>query len=434
MYTSFETMEEVPIAVGTAFAVQFDTLPVLTSDMWGSAARFAKASFRSSGKYATGGRYSSENNGRTLSLSAAIVLAPIALSVSVSHLEGSKKEKESISVYLKPKSRVLLQKFLEERGYSGRDGRAVTIAHNATDQEVFVYKPLFGQRAAFRVKGLIHAEDGSLVATGRVSTMVGELKEPDFEPALPLLPSAQDGKTDENILMDLPTMRSHIRGASEGAFWKGRVPPCTVRGEKHAAVSGASYTPVPKDKQIVVEGYICSSRYATAEGGCNYERGEDEDEIVAEARRAAAEAKEAKKAQKTPEVAQTTGGAVASSGDTKGSEAATGKTETAAEKGAEEKKVAAGVGSAAEEEQSECPVCKYIKAGPCREEFLAWDACVQSADETNLHTKCFSATCDMMNCMKKHEYYDIMTAGTDFSKIEKAEKSSKEATGEPAAH
>jgi hypothetical protein len=39
-----------------------------------------------------------------------------------------------------------------------------------------------------------------------------------------------------------------------------------------------------------------------------------------------------------------------------------------------------------------------------------------------------------MNCMKKHEYYDIMTAGTDFSKIEQAEKSSKEAAGEQAAH
>jgi hypothetical protein len=358
-------------------------------------------------------------------------------------MEGNKKEKESISVYLKPESRILLQRFLEDRGYPGRDGKAVTIAHNATEQEIFVYKPLFGQRAAFRVKGLIHAEDGSLVATGRVSTMVGELREPDFEPALPLVSGTPDSKADENVLVDLPTMRSHIRGASEGTFWKGRLPPCTVRGEKRASVSGASFTPVPKDKQIVMEGYICSSRYATAEGGCNYERAEDEEEIIAEARRAAKEAQEAKNAQhahgQTQAQAQAQGEAqvrARGTADVKGSESESADKEGALSSG---KAVVgevqpSGAAEEKQEEQSECPVCKYMKAGPCREEFLAWDFCVQSADETNLHTKCFSATCNMMNCMKKHEYYDIMTAGTDFSKIEQAEKNSKEAAGEQVAH
>ncbi|KAJ1391010.1 hypothetical protein B484DRAFT_314312, partial [Ochromonadaceae sp. CCMP2298] len=26
------------------------------------------------------------------------------------------------------------------------------------------------------------------------------------------------------------------------------------------------------------------------------------------------------------------------------------------------------------DEENECPVCKYIKAGPCKGEFLDWDA------------------------------------------------------------
>jgi len=57
-------------------------------------------------------------------------------------------------------------------------------------------------------------------------------------------------------------------------------------------------------------------------------------------------------------------------------------------------------------------VCKYMKAGPCRTEFEGWDACVQGLGDADDLAKCFDVTVAMMQCMRGHEYYDMMTAGT----------------------
>jgi hypothetical protein len=51
-----------------------------------------------------------------------------------------------------------------------------------------------------------------------------------------------------------------------------------------------------------------------------------------------------------------------------------------------------------------------MKAGPCKEECSLWDACIKSIkDESDLR-KCYSVTNTMMQCMRRHEYYDILTA------------------------
>lgn len=357
--------------------------------MWSATFQRAKGVLGSTGKDKkwNGGRSSLQ-----LGLS---MLVPVYMNVTSNEGKRTQEvEQQSIGVYLKPESNVLLRDYLSGRGLKDYETPFICIVRNASPQETFVYKPLYGQRAAFRLKGFLHSDVGT-VGVGRVSTMVGELKEEDYEPALPLLKAESNNNLKhQRELMDLPTRRMHISGMKRDAMWKGRLPPATIRGEKHPAVSGMTFTPLPLDKQIVVEGYICSSRYVDETGRCLYEREEDKEELHAMS------AAISEQAQPSPSVLT------------------------------EQSAAPAAASAAGDEAKAECPVCKYMKAGPCKEEFLEWDACVQSADEESLHTKCFPTTCKMMNCMKKHEYYDIMTAGTDFSKMEKVEKESEIAVHE----
>jgi hypothetical protein len=62
--------------------------------------------------------------------------------------------------------------------------------------------------------------------------------------------------------------------------------------------------------------------------------------------------------------------------------------------------------------KDECPVCRYMKAGPCKAEFLKWDDCITKIEGDESARACFPQTVEMMTCFKNFEYYDIMTAGT----------------------
>lgn len=62
--------------------------------------------------------------------------------------------------------------------------------------------------------------------------------------------------------------------------------------------------------------------------------------------------------------------------------------------------------------EEECPVCRYIKAGPCAKEWKQWDACVGASVGDEDVQGCFATTVAMMSCFKNYEYYDILTAGT----------------------
>ena len=57
-------------------------------------------------------------------------------------------------------------------------------------------------------------------------------------------------------------------------------------------------------------------------------------------------------------------------------------------------------------------MCRFMKAGPCGDAFKAWDNCVQGLEDGEDLKKCFPLTVDMMGCMQKHDYYDIMTANS----------------------
>lgn len=342
-------------------------------------------------------------------VAASLPIAAVALTMCEDKSSASKNNKgpESISLYLKPESKEILAKYLADRGIASKEPQIVCFSRNASADHQYIYKPLYGQRAAFRLKGLVTTDAGAVVGVGRVSTMVGEVSDVDYVASMPFFDTKDNSKKDINTsevvsLLDIPTRLEKAKVNLAGSLWKGRLPSTEVRSASHSSLSGVTYTALPLNKQVVVEGYICSSKFADENGNCTYDRSLDPEEQQLLKDSAAAQVAKA-----TEEIA---------------SEPA--PVPAPVEK--EGSKITEGAASEAPPKE-ECAVCRYMKAGPCRQQFIDWDTCVQGATEDDLHTKCFKLTCSMMKCMKNHEYYDIMSAGTDFTRLEAAEKDADEA-------
>lgn len=301
-----------------------------------------------------------------------------------------KHPKEMIAVYLKPESKALLEKALKAKNVKDPKVDYVCINSDADEKAVHVYKPLFGNRTAFRLKGLLTLEDGSTVGIGRLSNMIGELKDPDMEPSLPVFAS-EDGEAKQQMLLDLPSRIHRLPAAVQSKpFWKGKVPSGKVAGRSYESLPGAQLVNLPSEQQVVVDGYLCSNLCVNSEGKCEFEPVTSRDATVVEEEKHSHE----------PEII--------------------------AHEHEEISKEAAAQSQEDKEDAAECPVCKYIKGGPCKEEFIVWDTCLKALkEEDELHT-CFPATKAMMTCMRKYEYYDIMVAGTDYEKIESAAASSQQ--------
>ncbi|EHA8587248.1 putative proline-rich receptor-like protein kinase PERK6 [Cocos nucifera] len=66
------------------------------------------------------------------------------------------------------------------------------------------------------------------------------------------------------------------------------------------------------------------------------------------------------------------------------------------------------VGEEQEDEEGECGFCLFMKGGGCKEEFIAWEKCVEEADQTgeDVVSKCFEVTSLLKKCMDAHaDYY-----------------------------
>lgn len=93
------------------------------------------------------------------------------------------------------------------------------------------------------------------------------------------------------------------------------------------------------------------------------------------------------------------------------------------------------LGPGASKVEDDCPICAYMKRGPCANEFTSWMACMDSLEgatpageeEVSL-SKCSQLTGSMTSCMQQHEYYDIFVAGMS----EKLEASSSVADSDSA--
>lgn len=192
--------------------------------------------------------------------------------------------------------------------------------------------------------------------------MIGEIKDAQYVASLPC-------NADSKLCMDLPTRLIFSNYVQNKTFWKGRIIPGKVLDESYGAVAG-SYVVYPASEQLVLEGRLCRSSLVDDEGKCTFDRSQIKaySEVVVNG-----------KSQDAPEL---------------------------------EREVADEI----ENSSSECPVCAFMKAGPCKAQFLEWDKCVGSVnldDEKEVSggvdVPCFPETVKMMECMRKYEYYDIMT-------------------------
>ena len=79
--------------------------------------------------------------------------------------------------------------------------------------------------------------------------------------------------------------------------------------------------------------------------------------------------------------------------------------------------------------EPECGFCRFMKAGPCGEEFVAWEACIDQArdQEKDFVDLCGKQTLLLKACTDKHpEYYGELSGGG-------GDEKSDEAAAEPPA-
>jgi hypothetical protein len=72
-------------------------------------------------------------------------------------------------------------------GVSGDvDTSRVIIRRSCALKDSFYYEPIYGEKAAYRLKGIIRTEGGAIAGVGRVSSFTGLLVDDDCDSSLPL--------------------------------------------------------------------------------------------------------------------------------------------------------------------------------------------------------------------------------------------------------
>jgi hypothetical protein len=83
-------------------------------------------------------------------------------------------------------------------GVSGDTSRIV-IRRSCKLDDSFYYEPIFGEKAAYRLKGIIRSEGGAVAGVGRISTFTGPLVDDDCDSSLPL----QKGSSKVRIIANM---------------------------------------------------------------------------------------------------------------------------------------------------------------------------------------------------------------------------------------
>ncbi|XP_010476439.1 PREDICTED: uncharacterized protein LOC104755700 [Camelina sativa] len=74
-----------------------------------------------------------------------------------------------------------------------------------------------------------------------------------------------------------------------------------------------------------------------------------------------------------------------------------------------------------EEEEGECGFCLFMKGGGCKDSFVAWEECVESAEKNkeDIVTKCMEVTSLLKKCMDEHsDYYQPILAAEKAAEAE----------------
>ena len=77
-----------------------------------------------------------------------------------------KDSSHDVAVYLNAASRSELSAYLRKYGVEGDvDTSRVVVRRSCNSRDSYFYEPLFGERAAFRLKGLVKTESGSIAVS-----------------------------------------------------------------------------------------------------------------------------------------------------------------------------------------------------------------------------------------------------------------------------
>lgn len=305
----------------------------------------------------------------------ATAVAAAASYFYISHSDSLEHESRKIVLRLTPESQKSVLDFLEERGFKNQKlNPNVIISRNPSKGTTTQLEMLFGQKAAFRLRGLLVEKDGegneSIAVYGRASHFLGEIRDPEYYPSL--LTSSID-ILDEHVI-DRPTVVSQSRpdllSSNPSSDHQDRsitLPAATIRGISHSP-STVSYIPLAFPLQIVVDGVLCGSEYLNEEGSCMYEDSKKESSDTS-----------------PPQLSKDDPLVIISP---------------------EPKEPVHP-----EDEQEKCSLCRYMRRGSCRDEFISWTKCID-AHEENAPTKCTSETLTLFRCLVKDEYYDVMTVNS----------------------
>ncbi|CAD6226715.1 unnamed protein product [Miscanthus lutarioriparius] len=86
---------------------------------------------------------------------------------------------------------------------------------------------------------------------------------------------------------------------------------------------------------------------------------------------------------------------------------------------------------AEEEEEGECGFCLFMKAGGCRDTFVAWEECVEAAqkDGDDMVERCHETTANLKKCMDAHADYYAPVLRAEEAVNERAEAEAAAAKG-----
>ena len=209
-----------------------------------------------------------------LGLGASAYYASQSVSKSVQCNSESKGEDGgSLSVYLSPASKTLLSShLLDKLGLDKVDlnDSRVVVKGKIDSVDSYIYSPLYGERTAFRLKGMIKTKEGDIVGIGKVSNLSGEVFDEEYESSIILSTKKDTAKMtldEKRALLDLPTRFYSGNIVENKPFWKGTVREGTVLDKQYSS-QDLTVINIPPSKQVVVEGHMCTNQYVDENGRC----------------------------------------------------------------------------------------------------------------------------------------------------------------------
>jgi hypothetical protein len=319
---------------------------------------------------------------RAVVLGGAVVGATTA-TLLMNNNRTQKPFETTVGAYLSPQALDDLKAQLPSRlGLGNIDTKLVVLKRAANSEEDFIYSALYGQTAAFRLKGVIKSigKDGkdSVAAFGTLSTIGGPLSADDYIVSMPILMEGQEDSFDLDATSDLPTrlkrslQAKHIdmmqnkknnENMNKKETWEGKITLSST------SIMGRAYGPtdveviaLDKDKaeQLVLGLTLCSSAYAQRDGTCQFR----------------------------PKINTVSSSAPSSSSISDSKEVEESKPKL-------------------KDRSEDCPICTYVKAGSCHNEFIELQKYHDAHGQPGFDHEAYSRVgVAMFECMSKDEYYD----------------------------